>query len=538
MSNTTSEAILNEQAASNDELKGTSNPQDAIEKPRITLQAILACIGKSLGIPWLPAVALLCRSYNAATFATLNDIAVMISFALCMLGASLCFLVMAQEGVSNRDRQKTAWHCLIASSAASLVFFGIGSVPSSVQTLLHITGTACSGLAAFCFAYLWQITTILFEGSGKAAFVVVPSAMTGFVIYLGFCISEIAILVITAACCLISVILYLIIKQTIPCDTIMTQGSNDLPHQGQRLFDQTKTLFYRRIFFSTLLISIALTAMTYRFFSAPYERLSLGVFLSGIIGAVLLLLLIVISRAVRHEYDSLYVYRLSMIIALPAFFPMDPGSQFSIIFAITFTLAYTIVFIGAVDGVILDVTLIVDKDNAKTCCIGLTGISLGIIAGIAAGYVSDILQVNLPQNLNVIGIATLGMTSLISIFIATSVLIDREVLRDLRFLSAGKLPISYTLYEKQPNESIPEQMSILTCCKELALEAGLTQRESEVLAILAKGNSLHKVEEELFISQGTAITHRNNIYRKLNIHSKQELLDRIDALMQAEQPTN
>ncbi|MBR2834749.1 MAG: hypothetical protein IKE43_03420 [Coriobacteriales bacterium] len=226
-----------------------------------------------------------------------------------------------------------------------------------------------------------------------------------------------------------------------------------------------------------------------------------------------------------------------MIIALPAFFPMDPGSQFSIVFAITFTLAYTIVFIGAFGGVIFDATLIIDKDDVKTCCIGLTGISLGIIAGIAAGYISDILQINLPQNLNVIGIATLGMTSLISIFIATSVLIDRDILRDLRFLSVGKLPISYTLYAKQPDESIPERMSILTCCKELALEAGLTQRESEVLAILAKGNSLRKVEEELFISQGTAITHRNNIYRKLNIHSKQELIDRIDALMQTDQPT-
>ena len=262
MSDATSEAILNEQAVSNNELIDAGNAQDAVVNPRVSLWAVLACIGKSLGIPWLPAVALLCRSYNAATFATLNDMVVMTVFALCMLGTSLCFLVMAQKGVSKRDRLKTAWHCLIASSAASLVFFGIGSVPSSVQNLLYITGTACSGLASFCFAYLWQMITTSFEGSGKVAFVVAPSAITGFGIYLGFCISEIAILVIVTICCLISAVLFLTIRQTIPSDTVLTQGSNDLPHQGQRLFDQTKTLFYRRIFLSALLIGIALATMT------------------------------------------------------------------------------------------------------------------------------------------------------------------------------------------------------------------------------------------------------------------------------------
>jgi DNA-binding CsgD family transcriptional regulator len=55
----------------------------------------------------------------------------------------------------------------------------------------------------------------------------------------------------------------------------------------------------------------------------------------------------------------------------------------------------------------------------------------------------------------------------------------------------------------------------------------LTNRESEVFHILAQGYNLARVQQELFISEGTAITHRRKIYQKLGIHSKAELIDLI-----------
>ena len=71
--------------------------------------------------------------------------------------------------------------------------------------------------------------------------------------------------------------------------------------------------------------------------------------------------------------------------------------------------------------------------------------------------------------------------------------------------------------------------SFVSKCKNIALECGLTPRELEVLIILAQGNTLARVQEELVISEGTAITHRRNIYRKLDVHSKQELIDFVAA---------
>ena len=62
----------------------------------------------------------------------------------------------------------------------------------------------------------------------------------------------------------------------------------------------------------------------------------------------------------------------------------------------------------------------------------------------------------------------------------------------------------------------------------VADRAGLSPREREVFAMLAHGRDTAYIQERLFISQGTVRSHRDRIYRKLNVHSKQELLDLVE----------
>jgi two-component system, NarL family, response regulator NreC len=52
----------------------------------------------------------------------------------------------------------------------------------------------------------------------------------------------------------------------------------------------------------------------------------------------------------------------------------------------------------------------------------------------------------------------------------------------------------------------------------------LTPREEEVLAYLADGATNSEVAEALFISPNTVARHRENIMRKLNLHSRTELV--------------
>lgn len=65
-------------------------------------------------------------------------------------------------------------------------------------------------------------------------------------------------------------------------------------------------------------------------------------------------------------------------------------------------------------------------------------------------------------------------------------------------------------------------------CHAVAQTYGLTPREEEVMVLLAKGYSVEGIQKELFIAKGTATTHSHHIYKKLGIHSRQELLDIVD----------
>ena len=49
-----------------------------------------------------------------------------------------------------------------------------------------------------------------------------------------------------------------------------------------------------------------------------------------------------------------------------------------------------------------------------------------------------------------------------------------------------------------------------------------------MLVCLAQGNSQKNIAEKLYISVDTVKTHTNSIYRKLGVHSKQELIDYVN----------
>ena len=53
---------------------------------------------------------------------------------------------------------------------------------------------------------------------------------------------------------------------------------------------------------------------------------------------------------------------------------------------------------------------------------------------------------------------------------------------------------------------------------------GLTEREQEILAHLAEGASNEEIADTLNISQKTVSRHRENIMRKLNLHSRADLV--------------
>ncbi|NTU89881.1 MAG: hypothetical protein HGA54_08300 [Actinobacteria bacterium] len=64
--------------------------------------------------------------------------------------------------------------------------------------------------------------------------------------------------------------------------------------------------------------------------------------------------------------------------------------------------------------------------------------------------------------------------------------------------------------------------------EKLAHDYNLSPRQEEVLALLAKGHDTKYIEDKLYISNHTAKSHIYAIYQKLDVHSRQDLIELID----------
>ncbi len=65
-------------------------------------------------------------------------------------------------------------------------------------------------------------------------------------------------------------------------------------------------------------------------------------------------------------------------------------------------------------------------------------------------------------------------------------------------------------------------------CNDISKRYQLSPRETEIFFLVAKGRNADYIQQKLVISTHTAKTHIANIYRKLEVHSSQELLDLVE----------
>ncbi len=95
-----------------------------------------------------------------------------------------------------------------------------------------------------------------------------------------------------------------------------------------------------------------------------------------------------------------------------------------------------------------------------------------------------------------------------------------ELLIAIRAAAAGEV----YLYPSLAKLLVKDYLSQEHPPEERAQFDGLTEREHEVLTYLAEGASNERIAEELVISPKTVERHRENIMRKLNMHSRAELV--------------
>lgn len=158
---------------------------------------------------------------------------------------------------------------------------------------------------------------------------------------------------------------------------------------------------------------------------------------------------------------------------------------------------------------------IVKADDAslfKTIAFGRMTSSFGMIAGWAAGFA---LAPAMPTGnpVEVLSVSALAVVLLTATLAFTDH--DRETLRGIADDRAAH----------ESKESLPDRAEAIAAFAE---QACLSPREGEVLEYLLAGRTTAFAAEKLFVAESTVRAHVHNIYRKVEAHSRMELLDEFE----------
>ena len=141
--------------------------------------------------------------------------------------------------------------------------------------------------------------------------------------------------------------------------------------------------------------------------------------------------------------------------------------------------------------------------NGVSLCLATVGL---IVARLVLSLYSSVTMANIA-----LPVATLGLfLLLLTVFLPDS----RSWVREWGFSS---------FISPEPKEEF-----YLRRCGELTAQFALTPREFEILRLLVAGGDKNTISEHLVISPQTAKTHVRNIYTKLQVHSRDELMSLIE----------
>lgn len=114
--------------------------------------------------------------------------------------------------------------------------------------------------------------------------------------------------------------------------------------------------------------------------------------------------------------------------------------------------------------------------------------------------------------------ASLSLIVIYVLLVATLLFVTRRAPRELRLLA-----------DLNPTLSADGVNTLMQQVDALALHYTLSAREKEVVFLYVQGRNRAFISSSLFISESTVRDHIQSTYKKLSIHSKQELIDKLQS---------
>ncbi|WP_162610950.1 helix-turn-helix transcriptional regulator [Gordonibacter sp. An230] len=497
---------------------------------RATPREALGFAGFVLCAPWAPCARFFMGRYELGLFEDPGAKDALFLFLLsfaALFAAALAVAVLARARSEAVVLRSCALLGIVLSAVGSVLLAACG-VPTEPSTALGTLLCSCFGAAWGCLAGAWLREASWWPAGRRMRAAILAAVTAG--VFLSP-LSDAALDVAALACTVFSAAALVFASGSGlrssgagPCAERRRDPSGFSRDPGKEapLFKQCVRRTTLRAFASLFLVGLAWTTMGCVFaFTAGRGTVAPLTWTTPFLGVATACVLLVVGWVRRREEDPYMALRLSCATAIPAFFPLSGESAYALQFAMAFAA------LSAFAVVPLAVVLVLTEEGdlravgSSGALRGVAGIGFGACAGLLFAYFA---MARSPIGEEMVYFA--GLIALLSAFLATNVLVVREPLETAKLVAAGRFPLRLDIADLMGKED-----ALSEACNRLALEKCLSEREAEVLTILARGNSLQRVQEKLFISEGTAATHRRHIYRKLDVHSKQELIDLVDSLM-------
>lgn len=218
------------------------------------------------------------------------------------------------------------------------------------------------------------------------------------------------------------------------------------------------------------------------------------------------------------KLNILGLYRVSFPIIATALLSLSIGGS-SLGLAVT-TLVYTV--FSLVSAFIMSTSISIAREH-KIWSSHVYGVFAGAMYFVFALATTLGAWVYYPQNF---GAATFSVIVLVVLYILAMSYVaiqNRRKKSDVEGESSNPV-LPDVVSETRVIDEVEQRCSIL------AERNVLTSRERDTLLLLARGRDVPSIAKQLFISENTVRSHSKGVYRKLKIHSKQELLDLLETI--------
>lgn len=148
-------------------------------------------------------------------------------------------------------------------------------------------------------------------------------------------------------------------------------------------------------------------------------------------------------------------------------------------------------------------------------CFSLAAMWIGTTTGVCAGAVVFGLPIGWVEKLTILAMIEFFLLSMM--LYVLNILVERRA-------AASMLACRKT----DANSVSSDEQVVHRACVVIAEECGLTKRESEILELLSRGRSGTFIAERLYLSPNTVKSYTRDVYAKIGVHSKQELIDRVE----------